>query len=129
MVYSLSRSIVSNSSLRCQSICLMNVSKSKLCALRRKAGANIKPFSNTHNTFSINFEKKYDCFFLYSFSKIIKYSSSLVPGITKNFNDIDELNFLEDLNKFIENKIKLNPQEYLWQHRRFKSTLGKEFYQ
>ena len=39
-----------------------------------------------------------------------------------NFNDIDELNFLEDLNKFIENKIKLNPQEYLWQHRRFKST-------
>ena len=39
-----------------------------------------------------------------------------------NFNNIDELNFLEDLNKFIENKIKLNPQEYLWQHRRFKST-------
>ena len=39
-----------------------------------------------------------------------------------NLNDIDELNFLEDLNKFIENKIKLNPQEYLWQHRRFKST-------
>ena len=39
-----------------------------------------------------------------------------------NFNDVDELNFLEELNKFIENKIKLNPQEYLWQHRRFKST-------
>ena len=31
-----------------------------------------------------------------------------------------------DLNKFIETKIKLNPFEYLWQHRRFKSTLGKK---
>jgi len=26
----------------------------------------------------------------------------------------------------MENKIKLKPEEYLWQHRRFKSTLGKE---
>ena len=34
--------------------------------------------------------------------------------------------FMQDLNKYIENKIKLNPEEYLWQHRRFKSTLGKE---
>jgi len=33
--------------------------KSKLCALIRKAGANIKPFSYNHNTFCINFEKKY----------------------------------------------------------------------
>ncbi|MGB2387077.1 MAG: hypothetical protein ACPH8A_07725, partial [Flavobacteriaceae bacterium] len=32
--------------------------KSKLCAFIRKAGANIKPFSYTHNTFYINFEKK-----------------------------------------------------------------------
>jgi hypothetical protein len=32
--------------------------KSKLCAFIRKAGANIKPFYNTHNTFCINFEKK-----------------------------------------------------------------------
>ena len=34
--------------------------------------------------------------------------------------------FMQELNKYIENKIKLNPEEYLWQHRRFKSTLGKE---
>jgi lauroyl/myristoyl acyltransferase len=26
----------------------------------------------------------------------------------------------------MENKIKSHPEEYLWQHRRFKSTLGKE---
>ena len=34
-------------------------------------------------------------------------------------------NFCEKLNLFIENKIRLHPHEYLWQHRRFKSTLGK----
>jgi hypothetical protein len=37
--------------------------KSKLCAFIRKAGANIKPFSYTHNTFYINFEKKWESFF------------------------------------------------------------------
>ena len=34
-------------------------------------------------------------------------------------------NFNKQLNLFIENKIRLHPHEYLWQHRRFKSTLGK----
>ncbi len=42
------------------------------------------------------------------------------------FSKISSLIFMQDLNKYIENKIKLNPEEYLWQHRRFKSTLGKE---
>ena len=32
----------------------------------------------------------------------------------------------KDLNIFMESKIKEHPEEYLWQHRRFKSTLGKE---
>ena len=32
----------------------------------------------------------------------------------------------QSINNFIEEKIKLHPDEYLWQHRRFKSTLGKE---
>ena len=31
-----------------------------------------------------------------------------------------------NLNLIIENKIRLHPHEYLWQHRRFKSTLGKK---
>ena len=40
-----------------------------------------------------------------------------------------EINFSRDLNLYIEKKIRDNPAEYLWQHRRFKSTLGKkDFY-
>jgi lauroyl/myristoyl acyltransferase len=31
-----------------------------------------------------------------------------------------------DLNRVIEQSIREYPSEYLWQHRRFKSTLGKE---
>ena len=48
--------------------------------------------------------------------------------------DIEEIKFSDksveefslELNMLIETKIKLHPSEYLWQHRRFKSTLGKE---
>jgi len=43
-----------------------------------------------------------------------------------NLNHLDGLNFSQSLNDFIEKKIRKNPKEYLWQHRRFKSTLGKE---
>ena len=40
-----------------------------------------------------------------------------------------EINFSTDLNNYMEKKIKSHPHEYLWQHRRFKSTLGKnKFY-
>jgi lauroyl/myristoyl acyltransferase len=31
--------------------------------------------------------------------------------------------------KLIENSIQKHPAEYLWQHRRFKSSLGKHFYE
>ena len=40
-------------------------------------------------------------------------------------SDTEEIGFSKNLNSYIEAKIKLNPHEYLWQHRRFKSTLGK----
>ena len=44
-------------------------------------------------------------------------------------NHLNELNFSQSLNDFMEKKIRKNPNEYLWQHRRFKSTLGKkDFY-
>ena len=43
-----------------------------------------------------------------------------------NLNHLDGLNFSQSLNDFMEKKIRNNPKEYLWQHRRFKSTLGKE---
>mgnify|MGYP001405074541 FL=1 len=41
-------------------------------------------------------------------------------------NHLDETNFSENLNMHIEESIKQHPSEYLWQHRRFKSTLGKK---
>ena len=43
-----------------------------------------------------------------------------------NLNHLNGSNFSQSLNDFMEKKIRNNPDEYLWQHRRFKSTLGKE---
>ena len=43
-----------------------------------------------------------------------------------NLDQSSDINFSKDLNIFMESKIKEHPEEYLWQHRRFKSTLGKE---
>jgi len=45
-----------------------------------------------------------------------------------NLNNMSGSNFSQSLNNFMEKKIRNNPGEYLWQHRRFKSTLGKDFY-
>ena len=39
---------------------------------------------------------------------------------------LNGLNFSQSLNDFMEKKIRKNPDKYLWQHRRFKSTLGKK---
>ncbi len=62
-------------------------------------------------------------FFLNSYIK----NGVLILDIEKlNLDHSSEFNFSENLNKYIENKIRLSPHEYLWQHRRFKSTLGKE---
>ena len=62
-------------------------------------------------------------FFLNSYIK----NGVLILDIEKlKLDHSSEFNFSEDLNKYIENKIRLSPHEYLWQHRRFKSTLGKE---
>ena len=41
------------------------------------------------------------------------------------FDNQDEIKFTQSLNNYIEEKIRNFPHEYLWQHRRFKSTLGK----
>mgnify|MGYP003313105750 FL=1 len=41
------------------------------------------------------------------------------------FDNQDEIKFTQSLNNYIEGKIRNFPHEYLWQHRRFKSTLGK----
>ncbi len=42
-----------------------------------------------------------------------------------SFNKNNEQDFLQEMNNYIEEKIREYPHEYLWQHRRFKSTHGK----
>jgi len=41
---------------------------------------------------------------------------------------IDNKGLSQKINDFMEEKILQHPAEYLWMHRRFKSTLGKNFY-
>ena len=41
---------------------------------------------------------------------------------------IDDKELAQKINDLMEEKILLHPAEYLWAHRRFKSTLGKSFY-
>ena len=48
--------------------------------------------------------------------KLGELSATLMP----------EVEIKQQENKIIENSIRKHPSEYLWQHRRFKSTLGKE---
>ena len=63
----------------------------------------------------------------YLFMNTYYEKDNLVIDIEEpKFSTASSIIFMKDLNKYIENKIKLNPEEYLWQHRRFKSTLGKE---
>ena len=45
-----------------------------------------------------------------------------------NHDGLDSMQLAQEINDLMEQKIKLNPEEYLWSHRRFKSTLGKKFY-
>ena len=62
-------------------------------------------------------------FFINSFVQDRKY---ILEVEQLNLDQSNEVNFSKNLNLFMENKIKENPEEYLWQHRRFKSTLGKK---
>ena len=69
--------------------------------------------------------KKTNCqtYFLNSFIENDEYIIE-IEKIELNMNSDKEMS--SDLNKIIENSIRKHPSEYLWQHRRFKSTLGKE---
>ena len=40
----------------------------------------------------------------------------------------EEVELAQKINDLMEDKILKHPAEYLWSHRRFKSTLGKNFY-
>ena len=45
-----------------------------------------------------------------------------------NHDGLDSMQLAQKINDLMEQKIILHPEEYLWSHRRFKSTLGKNFY-
>ena len=94
-----------------------------------KKSNNIDFFNRPAATVSAPYKiiKKTQCktYFLNSYVK----KDKLFLDIEKlDLNDIDEINFSRNLNKYIEDKIRLNPNEYLWQHRRFKST-HREIYE
>ena len=80
------------------------------------------PAATVSAPYKIIQKTKCKTFFLNSYKK----NNKLFLDIEElNSNNVDEISYLNNLNKYIENKIKLNPDEYLWQHRRFKSTLRK----
>ncbi len=91
-----------------------------------KKSNEIKFFSHPAATVSAPFKiiQKTNCktYFLNSYFKKHKLFID-IEELT--FSDTEEIGFSKNLNNYIEAKIKLNPHEYLWQHRRFKSTLGK----
>ena len=62
-------------------------------------------------------------YFLNSFIRDNKY---LIEIEELDLNKASEITFSSNLNNLMESKITSHPHEYLWQHRRFKSTLGKE---
>ena len=69
--------------------------------------------------------KKTDCktYYLDSYIKNGKYIIDLKK---LNLDMASSFKMSTDLNKIFEKSIREYPSEYLWQHRRFKSTLGKE---
>ena len=91
-----------------------------------KKSNEIKFFNHPAATVSAPFKiiQKTNCktYFLNSYFKKHKLFID-IEELT--FSDTEEIGFSKNLNSYIEAKIKLNPHEYLWQHRRFKSTLGK----
>ena len=58
----------------------------------------------------------------YKDDKIILKLESINPM------ELDSIELAQKINNVIEEKILQHPAEYLWSHRRFKSTLGKNFY-
>ena len=80
------------------------------------------PAATVSAPYKIIQKTKCKTFFLNSY---IKDNKLFLDIEELNSNNFEEISYLNNLNRYIENKIKLNPDEYLWQHRRFKSTLRK----
>ena len=87
----------------------------------------IKFFGQPAATLSAPYKiiKKTDCktYYLDSF---IKNGQYIIDLKKLDLSMSSSFNMSSDLNRIIEKSIRKHPSEYLWQHRRFKSTLGKE---
>ena len=58
------------------------------------------------------------------------YDSDKLILSVEEINISDSKSMIQDISSHVEARIREKPSEYLWQHRRFKSTLGKEsFYE
>lgn len=109
----------------------LKTGKTVLYAIDQDYGINssevMKFFGNNAATITAPYKivesAKCKTYFLNSYIE----NNTLILSIESFIGDMSSpINFSQSINDFIENKIKLHPDEYLWQHRRFKSTLGKE---
>jgi len=109
----------------------LKTGKSVLYAIDQDYGMNsseiIKFFGNDAATiiapYKIVKSSKCKTYFINSYIE----NGSLILSLEKFDGDMTSpRNFSQSINNFIESKVKLHPDEYLWQHRRFKSTLGKD---
>ena len=58
------------------------------------------------------------------------YDSDKLILSVEEISILDSKSMIQDISSHIETRIREKPSEYLWQHRRFKSTMGKEsFYE
>ena len=58
------------------------------------------------------------------------YESNKLILSVEEINFSDSKSMIQDISSHVEVRIREKPSEYLWQHRRFKSTMGKEsFYE
>ena len=109
----------------------LKTGKTVLYAIDQDYGINssevMKFFNNDAATITAPYKivesSKCKTYFLNSYIE----NNTLILSIESFIGDMSSpINFSQSINNFIENKVKLHPDEYLWQHRRFKSTLGKD---
>ena len=109
----------------------LKTGKTVLYAIDQDYGINssevMKFFGNNAATITAPYKivesSKCKTYFLNSYIE----NNTLILSIESFIGDMSSpINFSQSINNFIENKVKLHPDEYLWQHRRFKSTLGKD---
>ena len=109
----------------------LKTGKTVLYAIDQDYGINssevMKFFGNNAATITAPYKivesAKCKTYFLNSYIE----NNALILSIESFIGDMSSpINFSQSINDFIENKVKLHPDEYLWQHRRFKSTLGKD---